>query len=191
MGVNLIPTIEGFSITNLDANDASYKLGCIDRTKKRVLRFTLQLHNKGNQSLVIGNPADRPDLFVHDPTSIYPYHFKEKFYTFVLKDNTGNIKSQGYKVAFCLMDGLNFDCSYQGISKDNFDTYGAGLPCQFVAIDGLPDGEYILEATANAYSVEQVKQGKAPVVEEDNYDDNTVRKRLKISGNNVTELGNA
>ncbi len=188
MGVNLIPTIEEFSISQLNQNDQSYQLGCIERTKHRVLRFTLQLHNEGDKDLVIGNPADRPDLFVHEPGGLFEYHFKEKFYTFQLKDDSGNIKSEGYKVAFCLMDGVRFDCSNQGVSAGNRDTYGAGLPCQFVAIDELPNGEYILEATANAYSVEQVKNGKDPIVEEDNYDDNITSVRLRINGNNVTEI---
>lgn len=189
MGVNLVPTIENFNIDQLSPDDLSYELGCIERTKNKILRFTLKLHNRGNKDLDIGNPANRPDLFIKGGP--FNFQFKEKFYTFVLKDSQGNIKSQGYKVAFCLMDGQRHSCENQGISTRDFDTYDSGLPCQFVAIDDLPDGEYILEATANAYSVQQVKEGKRPIIEEDNYEDNIVRKRLRINNDQVEELGDA
>ena len=187
MGINLVPTIENFTIDKLNSDDLSYELGCIDRTKNKVLRFTLKLHNRGDKDLVIGNPAERPDIFVQGGP--FGYQFKEKFYTFILKDVEGNIKSQGYKIAFCLEDGHKYSCSNQGISTQDFDTYGSGLPCQFVAIDGLPNGEYVLEATANAYSLQQLNQGNAPIIEEDRYDDNIVRKRLRINDDQVNELG--
>jgi hypothetical protein len=67
--------------------------------------------------------------------------------------------------------------------------YGAGLPCQFIIIDDIPDGEYTLEATANAPSVQAAKTGSGKVIiEEDNYDDNTTRVQLRITGDSVTQL---
>jgi hypothetical protein len=45
-------------------------------------------------------------------------------------------------------------------------------------IDGLPDGDYTLEATTNSMGV----------VDEDSYSDNTTWTSLRIVGNNVTEI---
>jgi len=60
------------------------------------------------------------------------------------------------------------------------------MDCQFVVIDGIPDGLYTLEATVNAPSVKTVRAGRSHVfIEEDNYDNNTVAVKLQIGGDNV------
>ena len=56
----------------------------------------------------------------------------------------------------------------------------------------LPDGDYTLEATANVPAVEAVKTGKGTVtIEEDNYDDNTVKVRLRITRDSVAQLADS
>jgi Lysyl oxidase len=83
-------------------------------------------------------------------------------------------------------------CDDQGIlaGGKKEDTYELAMPCQFVVIDDLADGEYILEATINAPSVDAVKNKyKYKVIfEEDNYDDDTVAVRLRIKGDDVNVL---
>lgn len=166
--------------------DPSADLGCISEGNHRVLRFNLQCHNIGDKDLEIGNPAERPDLFV--PSDVFGWQFKEKFYTFRLKNDTG-IKKEGHKVAFCLMDQIRFSCDNQGISAGSYDLYSSALPCQFIEVDGIGDGKYMLEATANAYSVQAAKTGKGKVlIEEDNYDDNTTSVQLQITGDKVQKL---
>ena len=191
MGVNLIPVVSGFRITTQEfskdgSGDPSAVLGCITPGKHRVLRFQVNLHNKGDKDLVIGNPADRPDLFVRSESGVFEYVFKEKFYTFRLTDETGTEKKTGYKVAFCLMDFSNpnkYNCGHQGVGVGGHDEYAEGLPCQFIEIDDLPDGRYILQVTANAHSVETARMGKGnPVIPEDNYDDNTASVKIEIQG---------
>jgi hypothetical protein len=154
------------------------------------MRFDLQCLNIGDKDLVIGNPKDRPDVFVEHP-EIGGYWFKEKFYTWKLKNDAG-IEKHGHKVAFCLMDfgpQQKFTCEYQGISAGGHDMYRGGLPCQFIEIDGVPDGKYMFEATANAYSVKVAKSGTGNILfEEDNYDDNTVSVQLEIEGNQVRQI---
>jgi hypothetical protein len=176
MGVNLIPSVSNFNISRemFDNGNASVKLGCAPVGQHRIMTFDLYCNNRGNKDLVVGRPEDRPDIF--ERSEIFGWQFKEKFYTYDLKNDSGLVRS-GYKVAFCLLggrsaDGRNFDCSYQGIAAGNRDLYNAGLPCQFIIIDDVPDGDYTWEATANA----------SRVVEEDNYDDNTVKVRLQING---------
>ena len=71
------------------------------------------------------------------------------------------------------------DCNTdQGISAGWADLYNAGLPCQYIVIDELPDGDYTLQSTTNAMSV----------VDEDSYSDNTIWSGLRIEENNVTEI---
>lgn len=192
MGVNLVPEVRNFSVSseNFDDGNDSVRLGCVPLGQHRILRFDLLCYNKGDQDLVIGRPEDRPDIFVK--SDVFGWQFKDKFYTYTLKNDSG-VEKLGYKVAFCLLggtsaDGRSFDCSYQGIAAQSNDTYGAGLPCQFIIIDDIPDGDYSLEATANAPSVQAAKSGKGKIIiEEDNYDDNTVKARLQITGDSVTQ----
>jgi hypothetical protein len=183
MGVNLVPKLDGdcrIQTSEFKNDNDSVRLGCIQEGTHRVLLFNLQLLNVGDKDLDIGDPADHPEIYV--PSEIFPFQFKEKFYTWKLKDNSGKEVSSGYKVAFCLMDmgGGPHNCSNQGVSVGDHDSYNIGLPCQFVVIDDLQEGDYVLEITANAFSVQEVKNGKKPIIEEDNYDDNTINVRLHI-----------
>ena len=173
--------------------------------KHRVLRFNLHIVNVGDKDLVIGNPKDRPDIF--EPSEVFDtgFQFRTKFFVYTLKDDYEGIKISGYKIPFCFEDHgedhgehhegghgdePKFDCDNQGIASGGHeDVYDSDQPCQFVVIDDLPDGEYILEATVNAPSVDAVKNGKGKVLfEEDNYDDNTLAVRLKIIGDDVAEI---
>jgi Lysyl oxidase len=202
MGVNLVPKLGNFRITtgNFPADDISTRLRCITTGNHRVLRFFIELHNIGNTDLVIGRPEDRTDLFVFSEV-FNGLVFREKFYTYRLVDEAGTEKKTGFKVAFCIEDFAppnKYTCGNQGISVGSHDTYGredrpkpndpADLPCQFIEIDNIPDGKYILEVTANAYSVQQVKSGSKPLIEEDNYDDNTASVKLQFTGNSVQQI---
>jgi Lysyl oxidase len=202
MGINLVPKLGNFRITtdNFPADDPSTRFGCITAGNHRVLRFFIELHNIGDTDLVIGNPADRKDLFVFSEVS-GGLVFREKFYTYRLVDEAGTEKKTGFKVAFCIEDfapPYKYTCTNQGISVGSHDTYGrqdippsgdhGDLPCQFIEIDNISDGKYILEVTANAYSVQQVKSGSKPLVQEDNYDDNTASVKLQLTGNTVQQI---
>lgn len=71
-------------------------------------------------------------------------------------------------------------CHNEGLAarEKKFDRYDSDMACQFVEIDDIPDGDYILEATVNAHRL----------IEEDNYDNNTVAIHLQIKGDNVIEI---
>src|SRR5262249_27230835 len=71
-----------------------------------------------------------------------------------------------------------FSCEYQGLSQGYADLYAASLPGQFVVIDGLADGDYILQATCNF--------GRH--VTETDYSDNTAWAYLHIQGSTVTQI---
>ncbi len=193
MGANLVPRVSGFYIEKVKFDlgspvpkvAGSVSRGCIGAGEHKVIWFDLFLDNIGDANFVIGNPANRPDVFLYSPT-----RFKEKFYTWRLTDNTGAEKKTGFKVAFCIMDfgSGDFDCQNQGVSVGSHDLYDTNLPCQFVEIDNLPDGIYTLHVTANAYTVQQVKNGQTPLpgLEEDNYEDNTISVKLQLNGDSVS-----
>lgn len=190
MGVNLVTRVRGFHIQNrsFTASDHDVQDGCVTPGTHRLLRFDFLSHNAGASDLVVGSPAARPDLFVWSAGHGH-YHLKD-FNEFLLFRANGTLATVGYKQAFCAIDierisasaspsGRFHDCNTnQGISAGWADVYSSGLACQFIVIDGLPDGDYTLQSTTNA----QHKVG------EDCFGDNTIWTGLRLSGNAVTEI---
>lgn len=208
MGVNLVPeiVIDSLAIEEKDflprdkdpqqpsRMDGSIEAGCLKQGHNRVLRFSVRCHNRGNEAFKIGRPEDHPDIFARPaelglPNSTHPWLMRDKFYLYSLRNDSGSVNLSGYKQPFCLADFRDFSCSNMGIGVNRSDTYQADLECQFVTIDGLEDGEYTLEALANASSVLAAKKNGGKVLfEEDNYDDNCVAIRIKIHGNDLPEF---
>lgn len=185
---NVVPIVGGFSISTRDSDDHSVADGCVTPGTHRLLCFDFWTNNIGRGDFVIGSPEERPDLFVASESHGH-YHLKD-FNEFALFDLAGNPVITGAKQAFCLMDtekmsdwgaeeGTFSDCNEnQGISAGWADLYSSDLPCQFVVIDGLADGTYVLRSTTNAQQV----------VPESSFADNTIYTYLQISGPHVTRL---
>lgn len=194
MGVNLIGKLNGFVITTEnfktieEGGDGSVNLGCVNKGEHRVLRFNMITYNIGDKDWIIGSPKDRLDIF--EPSTVFKevgFQFrKPPFFVYNLRNDDHSVNIYGYKIPYCF-EGLDQGCGYQGIkAHGGEDTYGVENPCQFVVIDNIPDGEYILEATVNAPSVEAAKTGKGKIIfEEDNYDDNVVNVRIKIEKDQI------
>jgi hypothetical protein len=191
MGVNLVPIVRKFRITEetfAPTGDHSVQDGCVTPGTHRLLRFDFLSHNMGDTDLVVGSPAARPDLFEFSAAHGH-YHLKN-FNEFKLFDTSGNQVIKGYKQAFCLIDVERINplasptakfqaCNTnQGVSAGWADLYDSDLPCQFIVIDGVLDGNYTLLSTTNLLHI----------VHEDTYDDNTICTGLKISGNTVAEI---
>jgi hypothetical protein len=190
VGVNLVTRVRKFSIQTqtFSASDHDVQDGCVTPGTHKLLRFDFLSHNAGDADLVIGSPAARPDLFVWSAAHGH-YHLKD-FNQFLLFDAAGNLATVGYKQAFCAIDierisslasasGRFHDCnSNQGISAGWADVYSAFLPCQFIVLDAVPNGDYTLQSTTNT----QRKVG------EDCYGDNTIWTGLRITGNTVQEI---
>ncbi len=140
--------------------------GCVDAAgDRRILRFSTTTPNKGNADLVMGRPVDRPDLFSFSDCHGH-FHF-DQYADYRLLDVDGNVVARGHKQAFCLIDlqrlGTEFpdarrqgqfECSLngslpQGISVGWADTYNSELPCQWVDITDVPEGDYTLEVHVN------------------------------------------
>jgi hypothetical protein len=192
MGANLIPKVRNFSIDpNFTGDQHEIDDGCVPTGVHKVLRFDFVSQNVGNADFLIGRPVDRPDLFFFSAAHGH-YHMKQ-FNKYKLYDINGNLVIPSSKPGFCLADvekvpGMNpgpakfaLTCKADepmGISAGWADVYDATLECQYLVIDGVPDGDYTLVAETNT----------AHAVPEDNFEDNSVCKGLRITGNNVQEL---
>ena len=190
MGVNLVTRVRSFAISTqtFTANDHDVQDGCVTPGSHKIMRFDFLSYNAGNSDLVIGSPASRPDLFVWSAGHGH-YHLRD-FNEFLLFNASGGLATIGYKQAFCAIDieriGPNAsanprfaNCNTdQGISSGWADVYSSGLPCQYIVIDNVPNGDYTLQSTTNAKHV----------VGEDCFGDNTEWTGLRIAGNGVSEI---
>jgi hypothetical protein len=196
MGANLVTIVRNFAITRetIASNDGSVLDGCITPGAHRLLRFDFLSYNNGDADLYVGPPPPHPPPYPPaDSVWVWSashdhYHYKE-FNQYFLLNATDQAVIPGYKQAFCLMDIERIDpaaprtspryhCGDQGVSAGWSDVYSSGLPCQFVIIDGLADGDYRLLATTD------YKQH----VQEDRYLDNSIVVGLRIHGDTVTEI---
>jgi hypothetical protein len=123
-------------------------------------------------------------------------HFDD-YATYTLDSVTapGSSIRSGSKTTFCIMDTTPRDLSLpgapafpgynscdpdiQGMSIGWGDTYHSGLDGQWIVIDGMPDGDYVLTIEADP---------KKRITEQ-NDDDNTSAIVVRITGNSVTVLG--
>lgn len=190
MGVNLVPIVRNFSISTefFPSNSHDVADGCVTPGAHRIIRFDFLTHNKGNADLVAGNPADHPEWYVHSASHGH-YHLID-FNEFRLYDAAGNPTAAGAKQAFCLIDVERIDpgasatpqfnsCdTNQGVSAGWADLYDKALACQYIVIDGLPDGDYTLLSATNAQHL----------FPEDTFDDNTICTGLHIAGNAVSVI---
>ena len=154
----------------------------------KIMRFDFLSYNAGNSDLVIGSPASRPDLFVwsagHGHT-ICGTSMNSCFSTRMagwrrsatsrpsarsISSVSGQTRAPTPRFANCNTD--------QGISSGWADVYSSGLPCQYIVIDSVSNGDYTLQSTTNAKHV----------VGEDCFGDNTEWTGLRIAGQRVSEM---
>ncbi|MCP4449789.1 MAG: hypothetical protein GY811_31325 [Myxococcales bacterium] len=123
---------------------------------RRVLRFSVETINLGEGDIVLGNPAENPN---YDFSECHGhFHFRGYASYRLLGQGRAEVLV-GRKQAFCLLDSepytefasedRAFNCFNQGLSAGWADVYAADLPCQFLDITDVPDGDYILEVAVN------------------------------------------
>jgi hypothetical protein len=138
--------------------------GCVDGSGWRtVLRFDAQTPNVGSRDLVMGIPANHPDLYSFSPCHQH-YHF-DGYARYALLDGK-DVVATGHKQAYCLVDwrswawpwlgGLevdgddwSFNCYNQGISRGWEDVYEAEIDCQWVDVTDVTPGDYVLRIEVN------------------------------------------
>ena len=154
--------------------------GCVGGTGWRtIMRFTTAVPNIGSRDLVLGIPANNPDVFHYSECHTH-YHF-DHFADYQLLDGE-TVVGLGHKQAFCMLDTISwawpfelskFDCANQGISRGFTDHYESGLPCQWIDVTDVPPGDYTLRIELNP-----TRAGDAyPLLNERDY------------ANNVLEVG--
>jgi Lysyl oxidase len=195
MGVNLVTILRNFWIETrtFAPTDGDVLDGCITPgTPHKLLRFDFLCHNAGDVNLHVGPPPAPPPPYPppNSPwvwsAAHHHYHLKG-FNSYELLNTAEQQVVPGFKQAFCLMDIEHIDptpnpqtytCGNQGISAGWADVYDSHLPCQYIAIEGVPDGEYRLLATTN----------NQQFVAEDRYTDNSMLVGLRLAGNTVTQI---
>jgi len=190
-GPNLTPDVRNFAIElGYVGEDTEVQDGCIPNGTHNLLRFDFVSKNIGDADFIGGEPMERPDLFYYH-LSHHHFHMRE-FNQYRLIGDGGNIVIPSTKPGFCLCDAeqelptagpekFSISClstEVMGISAGWADVYTADIPCQYLVIDDIPAGDYILVAVTNA----------ARKVPEDTYDDNTVSRGLHIEGSTVYEI---
>jgi hypothetical protein len=123
---------------------------------RRLLRFAMEVSNLGTADLHIGAPDD-DDEFPY--SSCHEHRHYADFIEYRLEDLGGRTAALGRKQAFCLMDVQAhgdqvagepiYDCDDQGIQRGWSDIYPADVPCQWLDVTDLPDGDYRLVADVN------------------------------------------
>jgi hypothetical protein len=142
---------------------------------RRLLRFSVETPNIGLEDLYLGPPNPGNPNFVFSSCHGH-YHF-QGYAEYFLEDSEGTLVAPGQKQAFCLLDwhkylidddtvndSGSYGCNNQGIQRGWSDVYEARLPCQYIDITGVPDGDYTLRIEINA----------ARGLEEMSYDNNSV-----------------
>ena len=157
--------------------------GCVDALGIRtIMRFTVGTPNIGASDLVMGIPANHPELFQYSECHDH-YHFDE-FARYELRDGNG-VAARGHKQAFCMLDTISwawppvlpqFDCANQGISRGFTDVYESDLPCQWIDVTEVPPGDYTLHISLN-----NPRPGTLhPVLNERDYSNNTLEVPVTI-----------
>lgn len=136
--------------------------GCVGGTGwRRVLRFDTKTANLGARDLLLGVPANHPDLYSYSPC--HEHHHFDNYASYMLLDPVDDsVVAEGHKQAFCLLDfdswaweGMSrqedgtYTCINQGLSLGWSDTYGASLDCQWIDVTGVEPGEYTLRMEIN------------------------------------------
>jgi hypothetical protein len=154
--------------------------GCLDGVGWRtVLRFDTKTANIGSRDLLLGVPANHPDLYTYSPCHEH-HHFDNYAHYYLL--NGQDVIAAGHKQAFCMVDWESFawpllgpedrvyTCYNQGLSLGWSDTYFASLDCQWIDVTNVSLGEYTLRMEVN---VPPVGKAHATLVER-RYDNNVL-----------------
>ena len=151
--------------------------GCVDALGVRtIMRFSVGTPNIGAVDLVMGIPANHPELYHYSECHDH-YHFDE-FARYELRAGD-EVITRGHKQAFCMLDTISwawplalprFDCANQGISRGFSDVYESDLPCQWIDVTDVPPGDYELHISLN-----NPRPGTLlPVLNERDYSNNTL-----------------
>jgi hypothetical protein len=159
--------------------------GCVaEPGDRRLLRFSASIQNLGRASAIFPPLDERPDLYVFD--ECHGHNHLTGFAGYELRDSRGERVLSGRKQGYALMDIISYCTDAapvgfydpMGISPGWADIYSFDIPCQWVDITGLADGEYTL----------RVGVDELDILEEESVHPNEVFVRMSLKGDTATVL---
>ncbi len=130
--------------------------GCLQGIGKRTLiRFDTKIKNIGKQDYLIGElNGSNQSQFIYDPCHNHLHY--QGYAEYLLFTPQGAKLPTSFKNGFCVEDvycdtisNIKYNCNYMGISAGCEDIYDRYLPCQWVDVTDVPDGNYTLVVRVN------------------------------------------
>lgn len=157
MGRSQVDLSIGTETFQADACELDMSEQCVGGVgARRLLRFSVETLNLGQGDVVLGTPQDNAGFAWSECHG--HYHF-QGYASYRLLRPDGSEAMNGRKQAFCLLDSEPYtadagtspiySCLHQGLQAGWADVYTADLPCQFLDITGIADGDYSLELEVN------------------------------------------
>jgi hypothetical protein len=157
------------SIETFAGDDCEVLEGCATTGTRVLLRFTAYTKNAGRRDVKLGKPSKHPEWFTKAECHGH-YHFNG-YMNYRLLNESG-AAAAGFKTAFCLEDldrwttasrpKARYSCENQGIQAGWADVYDGSLPCQYIDVTDVLDGDYVLELHVNPDAI----------IKESNYENN-------------------
>lgn len=144
--------------TSTTTDVCAIREGCLNGYGVRQrINFSTRIDNFGAQDFTAGTPPANPN--VYSPIFAWDlchghWHFKD-YAQYLLADYNNNLVPIGYKNGFCVLDLTcpvgtgKFSCGNMGITAGCADIYSSGLPCQWIDITDVADGDYKLIVRAS------------------------------------------
>jgi len=136
----------------------SIKEGCINGYDLRqIITFDTKIESIGATDYYVGPPPSSPSayssVFNWDPCHGH-WHYKD-YAEYLLVDSLDNFVPIGYKNGFCIEDFVcssgfpKYGCNNMGLTAGCADEYATGLPCQWIDVTNVKDGNYKLIVRVN------------------------------------------
>ena len=160
-------------LDSIQQNDACLITeGCLTGPGNRyIIRFSTLIKNIGNSDYIVGSPEDNTGGFSND--NCHQHYHQLGYAEYILFAGNGNPEPLGFKNGFCVQDSecpdrqQRYFCNFMGISAGCEDLYSSDIPCQWVDITNVDEGEYTLVVRIN-WSRQPDLRG----FEESDYDNN-------------------
>ncbi len=159
---------------------------------REVVRFSTAIYNIGDADFIIGDPNFNEEGFSSD--NCHEHWHQLGYAEYLVYAGAGQPEPVSLKNGFCMLDlGCTesvfvpkYSCNFMGITAGCFDVYSSTLPCQWVDITDMNDGNYTLVVRIN-----WTKQRDLRGLSEQSYDNNWAQVCISIdrsSGNTVVEI---
>lgn len=146
---------ESVFLDSIQQNDVCLiEEGCLTGPGKRyIVRFSTLIKNIGNADYIIGSPEDNDGGFSND--NCHQHYHQLGYAEYILFAGNGNPEPIGFKNGFCVQDSncpngqQRYFCNFMGITAGCEDLYSSDIPCQWVDITNVDEGEYTLVVRIN------------------------------------------